>query len=226
MYGQHVFSPISAPIANGATVWGAAEATVDDVDLARAGVYCILSRLLMDVPNAGLGDAIAAIASEGTRFGAELAALARDIAEVDEVAVEREYFDLFIGLGQGELLPYASYYLTGFLNERPLAALRSDLAGLGLERCEGQSEPEDHAGVLCEIMAGMAAGPFRRSVEDQRVFFERHLLPWIGRFFVDLELSQSARLYRGVGTLGRILIETEEVAFSLPEAGGSPKKEG
>lgn len=221
MHSQHVYSP--TPIANGATVWDTVE--VDDVDLARAGVYCVLSRLLLDAPNTELVGAIAAITSEGTRFGTELTALANEIVESDQAAVEREYFDLFIGLGQGELLPYASYYLTGFLNERPLAALRSDLARLGLERCKEQCEPEDHAGVLCEIMAGMAAGPYRRSIEDQRVFFERHLLRWIGRFFVDLELSQSARLYRRVGTLGRILIETEEVAFSLPEAGGSPKKE-
>src|SRR5947209_17297688 len=83
-------------------------------------------------------------------------------------------FDLFVGLGRGELLPYASYYLTGFLNERPLSRLRSDLAILGIARAENNSEPEDHAAILCEIMSGFAGGRFAASAEEQRAFFERH----------------------------------------------------
>ena len=73
----------------------------------------------------------------------------------DAAKVEREYFDLFIGIGRGELLPYGSYYLSGFLQERPLARLRDDLAKIGIERSEGVVEPEDHAGILCEIMSGI-----------------------------------------------------------------------
>ena len=70
--------------------------------------------------------------------------------------MEREYFDLFIGMGRGEILPYASYYLTGFLHERPLARLRGDLIAFGIERAENNPEPEDNAATLCEIMAGFA----------------------------------------------------------------------
>jgi TorA maturation chaperone TorD len=54
-------------------------------------------------------------------------------------------------MSRGELLPYGSYYLTGFLNERPLARLREDLQALCIERVEKQCEPEDHAAILCEI---------------------------------------------------------------------------
>jgi TorA maturation chaperone TorD len=137
--------------------------------------------------------------------------------EKDAAAVAREYFDLFIGVGRGELLPYGSYYLTGFLHERPLARLRADLAGLGIERVEGQCEPEDHAAILCEIMAGLVAGDFAVPVERQRHFFDRHLAPWMGRFFADLEAAKGADFYRPVGAIGRLFIEIEAEAFALPE---------
>ena len=86
------------------------------------------------------------------------AALGEAAARLDVERVGREYFDLFVGVGRGEILPYASYYLTGFLYERPLARLRADLKRLGIERADGQPEPEDSAATLCEIMAGLAGG--------------------------------------------------------------------
>ena len=125
-------------------------------------------------------------------------------------------FDLFIGLGRGELLPYGSYYLTGFLHERPLARLREDLAQLGIERVDGQAEPEDHAAILCEIMAGLASGRFPAPAGADRELFEKHLAPWIGRFFADLERAEAADFYRRVGALGRVFIEIETEAFALP----------
>ena len=136
----------------------------------------------------------------------------------DVTKVEREYFNLFIGLGRGELLPYASYYLTGFLNERPLARLRDDLAAIGVERVEGNYEPEDHAATLCEIMAGIRrrhASPAPEGAE--RRLFEKHMAPWIGRFFADLERAEAADFYRHVGALGRVFIEIETEAFALPD---------
>jgi TorA maturation chaperone TorD len=129
---------------------------------------------------------------------------------------EREFFDLFIGIGRGELLPYGSYYLTGFLNERPLARLREDLRALGIERVQGQLEPEDHAAILCEIMAGLAKGPFATTVGVQQKFFEKHVSPWIGRFFSDLERTEAGDFYRCVGAVGRIFMEIETAAFTLP----------
>jgi len=122
---------------------------------------------------------------------------------------------LFIGIGRGEVLPYGSYYLTGFLHERPLARLRADLQRLGIERIAPQSEPEDHAAILCEIMAGLAAGKFPAAPEQQRQFFEKHLAPWMGQFFVDLAAAKMADFYRSVGAVGRLFIEIETQAFAL-----------
>ncbi len=113
--------------------------------------------------------------------------------------VEREFFDLFIGLGRGELLPYGSYYLTGFLHERPLARLREDLGKIGIERAEGVVEPEDHAGILCEIMSGLASGRLPAPAESDRMIFEKHMAPWIGRFFTDLEHADGCEFLPAAG---------------------------
>jgi len=113
-------------------------------------------------------------------------------------------------------LPYGSYYQTGFLHERPLARLRADLAELAVERVDGLCEPEDHAGILCEIMAGLIAGEFAVPVERQQYFFDRHLAPWIRRFFADLEAAKVADFYRPVGVIGRVFSEIETQAFALP----------
>ncbi|MDW8443308.1 MAG: DUF3306 domain-containing protein [Acetobacteraceae bacterium] len=131
-------------------------------------------------------------------------------------AVEREFFDLFIGVGRGELLPYASYYLTGFLHERPLARLRGDLARLGVARAEGVAEPEDHIATLCEVMAGLIDGTFPAPAGEDGRFFERHLRPWAERFFADLEGAKAARFYRAVGTLGGRFVAIETEALALP----------
>ena len=130
--------------------------------------------------------------------------------------VEPPHGELFIGVGRGELLPYGSYYLTGFLNERPLARLRDDLRMLGVARTENQTESEDHAAILCEIMAGLAGGSLSASPDAQKRLFEKHLAPWIGRFFADLEQVKNSNFYRRVGTVGRLFVEIETEAFALP----------
>ena len=136
---------------------------VDEIDLARAQEYALLSTLLVRAPDAALLTRLARAARrrDAARRRACRAGRGRRRRPRCE-RVEREYFDLFIGLGRGELLPYGSYYLTGFLHERPLARLRDDLARFGIERVEGNLEPEDHAAILCEIMAGLAERPLRR----------------------------------------------------------------
>ena len=188
----------------------------DDIDLARAEQYEFLARLLLRAPDAALLQRLAALGGDATPLGEGYRALADAADETDAESVEREYFELFVGVGRGELLPYGSYYQTGFLHERPLARLRDDLRGLGIERAEEQCEPEDHAGILCEIMAGMIRGCLPASAADQQRLFARHLQPWIGRFFADLESAKAARLYRPVGTIGRVFIDVETEAFALP----------
>jgi TorA maturation chaperone TorD len=143
--------------------------------------------------------------------------LASAAAAADDRAVNKEFFDLFIGLGRGDLLPYASYYLTGFLHERPLARVREDLDTLGIERAGASREPEDHVAILLEVMAGLARGNFEAEFNEQARFFERHLKPWVARMFADLEMSNSAKFYRAVGRVGRIFMELESEAFALSE---------
>lgn len=188
----------------------------DDVDLARARIYALLGALLTRAPDAGLLARIGDLRGDATPLGLahiELAEAAKS-ARVDRV--EQEFFDLFIGVGRGELLPYGSFYLTGFLHERPLARLREDLAHFGIDRAEGVAEPEDHAGILCEIMAGLASGELPAPAGSDRTIFEKHMAPWIGRLFADIERAQAADFYRRVGSLGRVFIEIEAEAFALP----------
>jgi TorA maturation chaperone TorD len=153
---------------------------------------------------------------DATPLGLAHVALSQAAAEADAERVSREFFDLFIGLGRGELLPYASYYLTGFLHERPLARLREDLLPLGIERAEGNAEPEDHVAILCEIMAGVAGGRFAAPAGTDRQLFEKHMASWIRRFFADLERAEASDFYRHVGALGRVFMQVEMEAFALP----------
>ena len=189
---------------------------VDEVDTARAQEYALIAALLLRAPDAKLLANLAALRGDPSPLGLAHAALAEAAAASTDEKVEREYFNLFIGLGRGELLPYASYYLTGFLQERPLARLREDLQAIGITRAEGVVEPEDHAGILCEIMAGLAGGQLPAPKDSDRMIFERHLRPWIGRFFADLENAEAADFYRRVGRVGRVFMEIEGEAFDLP----------
>ncbi|WP_438345835.1 TorD/DmsD family molecular chaperone [Methylorubrum populi] len=187
----------------------------DEIDVLRAQQYDLLAALLGRAPDAALLAALAALEGGDGVLGGQAAALRRAAAETNLAAVEREYFALFIGVGRGELLPYASYYLTGFLNERPLARVREDFSALGIERDESMCEPEDHLAILLEVMAGLAAGRFDAEPGLQARFFARHIEPWAGRFFADLETAQASRFYRAVGGLGRAFIEIEAEAFAM-----------
>jgi TorA maturation chaperone TorD len=187
---------------------------IDEIDHARAREYALLAALLSHSPDAKMIEQLTRLSGDTTQLGAAHAALSAAAASVTPERIEREYFDLFVGLGHGELLPYASYYLTGYLYGRPLARLREALKQIGLERTEGQSEPEDHAGVLFEVMAGLADGQIIAPDGTDRIIFEQHLKPWIGRFFLDLEHAGSATFYTCVGTLGRVFMEIETKAFS------------
>jgi TorA maturation chaperone TorD len=188
----------------------------DDVDTARAQEYALLAALLLRAPDAEFLERLAALRGDASPLGLAHAALAEAAANTTADKLQREYFDLFIGLGRGELLPYGSYYLTGFLHERPLARLREDLNELGIKRTEGNVEPEDHAAILCEVMAGLIADRFATPAGSDQRIFERHLKPWIGRFFSDLERAESAVFYARVGMLGRVFIDIETEAFALP----------
>ena len=189
---------------------------IDEMDAARAQEYALLAALLTRAPDAQLLSNLSELRGDASPLGMAHVALAEAAAQANVHRVEREFFDLFIGLGRGELLPYASYYLTGFLHERPLARLREDLGVLGIARAEGVVEPEDHAGILCEIMSGLASRRLPAPPDSDRLIFDKHMAPWIGRFFSDLEQAAAADFYRRLGTLGRVFMDIEAEAFELP----------
>jgi TorA maturation chaperone TorD len=188
---------------------------VDEVDEARAQHYGLLAALLLRAPDALSLARLARLQGTPTPLGLALIGLAQAAASTTAERQQREFFDLFIGVGRGELVPYASYYLTGFLHDRPLARLRGDLARLGLARTEARSEPEDHIGTLCEIMSGFADGRFPIAPEEEKQFFKRFLAAWAPRFFADLQMARPASFYKAVGALGGVFMEIEAEAFAM-----------
>lgn len=188
---------------------------VDEIDQSRAHEYGLLAILLGRAPTREVLDALRSLQGDASPLGMAHIGLAQAAAEADPEALQREYFDLFIGVGRGELLPYGSYYVAGFLHERPLARVREDLMRLGIERVERLPEPEDHVAILCETMAGLVDGRFGAAPGEDRAFFERHLKPWASRFFADLAVSPSARFYRRVAEVGATFVEIEAQAFEM-----------
>ena len=191
-------------------------AVMDTLDAERARLFALLGRLLGAAPDDGLLAQLRLLPRIGGELGEAYAALSTAAGATDAEAAEREYFALFVGVGRGELLPYGSYYLTGFLHERPLADLRGDLGRLGIEKAAGVPEPEDHIAFLCEVMAGLMAGAFAAEPDEAGHFFARHIRGWAARLFADMEKAEAARFYRAVGRLGRTAMEIETAAADLP----------
>ena len=192
-----------------------ATADLDDVEAGRAQEYALFAVLLADPPTGDLLARLAVLPGDASPLGFAHAALARAAATTDAARAKREFFKLFVGVGRGELLPYGSYYLTDMLHDRPLARLRSDLARLGIAKTEGCAEPEDHAALLCDIMAGLIDGRFAAPPGADRQIFATHLAPWMGRFFAELQTARSADFYRSVGALGSAFMAIESEAFTL-----------
>jgi len=195
-----------------------------DEDRIRGNVYALLGNLLSAAPDVGLLETLAAAApdrDDDSLMAASWQMLALAASRADLHELRHEFDTLFIGLGRGEVVPYGSWYLTGFLMERPLAQLRGDLRELGMERQPGVSEPEDHAAALCDVMALLITADEAVPLERQQEFFSRHLEPWLGQFFRDLQKAPSARFYRAVGQLGEQFIGVEAQAFrvAIPAAG-------
>jgi TorA maturation chaperone TorD len=193
-------------------------------DRLRADTYRVLGRLLASPPDAEALDLLCrvGVGEEDSLLGVawRLLAQAADRATVPEVA--DEYQALFIGLGRGELIPYASWYLTGLLMEQPLALLRDDMRRLGFERRDDVREPEDHAGALCEIMAFLVTENDADSLQTQAWFFARHIRPWMPHLFRDMQTARTARFYRAVGQLGEQFIETDQHHLEMVHQSSGP----
>ncbi len=190
---------------------------IAEEDRLRADLYNFLGALLAGPPDAGLLTQTAALQGDQTDLGQAIGAMARLARATTPEGAEREFNDLFIGLGRGELLPYASYYLTGFLNEKPLAQLRSDMFARRISRAPNVFEPEDNIASLMEMMAGLITGRFAEpaSLEDQKTFWSRHIGPWAEHFFTDLEGAKTSVFYAPVGAVGRIFMQIEREAFRM-----------
>jgi TorA maturation chaperone TorD len=197
------------------TARGSHRQVVDELDRARAREYALLATLLARGPDTELIGRLALLQWDATPLGMAHAALADASRRSSEASAAREYFDLFVGLGQGQLLPYASHYLTGSLFGRPLVELRETFQLLGIERVN-RSEPEDHIATLCEVMAGLIGGAITGPDGCDRDFFAKHLATWAKRFFVDLERANQASFYARVGSLGRVFMAIETEAYSFP----------
>ena len=190
---------------------------VDESDQLRAGLYRLLARIFASPPDQDLLNAIAGLSGDETELGQAISALA-EAARTTSVEDARDEFQLvFVGIGRGLLLPYASYYLTGFLNEKPLARLRADMGPLGIARSPDVSEPEDHVAALMEMMAGLISGSFGspQPLDVQQEFFARHIGSWAPHFFADLEELPQARFYAPAGRIGRLFMGIEAEAFEM-----------
>lgn len=195
-------------------------------DQARADLYALLSRLLLAAPDAGLLDALAhadPILSEGGDPALEQAWEALSLASgvMDPDAVAEEFDALFISVGTPPLNPYGSRYLSGYLNDAPLAELRADLARFGVQRVRGAGEFEDHLGALCETMRVLVAGAPgipRQPLARQQAFFEIHIAPWYKRCLADIASAEGANYYRLVARLAGAFLAIEAEAFVVGEA--------
>ncbi|WP_299210110.1 molecular chaperone TorD family protein [uncultured Tateyamaria sp.] len=202
------------------TVTAAEDIQIADMDRARADLYNFLGALLAGPPDEMLLAQTAGLTGDDTDLGQAIGTLSKLARVTKPKAAESEFNKLFIGLGRGELLPFASYYLTGFLNEKPLALLRQDMATKGMQRSETVFEPEDSIASLMEMMAAMIVGRFGTpaDINAQKQFFNKHIGPWAGHFFTDLEEAKTSVFYTPVGTVGRIFMSVEAEAFRMSGA--------
>lgn len=201
-------------------VTAAEDLEIADMDRARADLYNFLGALLAGPPDEMLLSQTAGLSGDDTELGQAIGTLAKMARVTKPKAAESEFNKLFIGLGRGELLPFASYYLTGFLNEKPLALLRQDMFAKGMQRSDTVFEPEDSIASLMEMMAAMIVGRFgsTEGVAAQKAFFDKHVGPWAGHFFTDLEEAKTSVFYTPVGTVGRIFMSVEAEAFRMSGA--------
>ncbi len=199
-------------------------ATVDDSEeLARAELYGLLARLWIAPPDAALLQQFAVAVTEAPQPGSFLEgpwqALVAALRATTPAAAGAEYDTLFGGVGKPEVFLYGSYHLSGFLNERPLAVLRHDLARLGLARDEQRGETEDHVAGVFEVMRFLIAGDEVAvcNLEQQRRFFRAHVQPWVEKLCDALDAQPRAQVYRALAGLTRAFVQVETQGFDLLE---------
>ncbi len=187
-------------------------------ETARADLYGLLATLFYAPPSQALLDTIAGARSEGEGLLEQAwAALVAACKSAREEDVRMEYDQLFIGVGKPEIMLFGSYYMAGFLMEKPLVELRHDLARLGLERSNAMAESEDHIAALCEVMRYLIASDdvLNANLASQQAFFAAHMQTWVMQFCEALAANASAKFYRPVALLAKAFFEVERQAFDM-----------
>ena len=194
---------------------------IDDEERLRADMYSFLASLLRTEPNEELVKQLTNLESDDSPIGKSIKTLSKLASSLDLPTIRDEYVKIFVGVGRGEILPFASYYLTGFLKDKPLAKLRSDMKEIGIELAENVKEPEDHIASLFDMMSGLILGKFNKkfSIGEQKNFFNKHLAPWVDLLMRDIEGSKIAVFYSPIGTIGREFMEIERSSFSMDVTG-------
>ena len=193
---------------------------ISEEDMLRANLYGLLARVLAAPPSDETLEIVRGLAGadDGTEIGTALSNLGTLAVRTPRTQAEDEYTRLFFGFGAGgEITPTASFYLTGFINEKPLANLRQDLMEFGITVSGLNKEPEDHIAFLCEVMHGLITGQLGDGpgLARQKSFFQKHLAPWAARVFEDLEGAEAALFYMPVGTVGKLFMTVEAEAFEM-----------
>jgi len=194
---------------------------INNEDQLRADMYSFLANLLRAEPSAELVNQLTKLESDESPIGKSIKTLSKLASSLDLPTIRDEYVRIFIGVGRGEILPFASYYLTGFLKDKPLAKLRNDMKEIGIELAENVKEPEDHIASLFDMMSGLILGKFSKkfSIGEQKEFFNKHLASWVDLLMRDIESSRIAVFYSPIGTIGREFMEIERSSFSMDVTG-------
>lgn len=192
-------------------------------DWARADFYGLLSQLfsgnVTDEFLAKFREIDRATLDITTPLGFEFSELLRVVAQFDAKKINQEFVDNFIGVGRPEVMLYGSYYMSGFLNEKPLVLLRDDLAKFGLTRDEAMVETEDHIAFLCEVMRYLIlADDPPVAFAEQRAFFHAHLATWYNQMADEIEAATNTDFYKTVGRLARVFLDVETQSFDFESA--------
>lgn len=192
-----------------------------DEETARSELYGLLAHLYYAPPAAELLAQLRVATTEAPAAGAFLEAPWRALVglarEMTDQSIQSEYDTLFGGIGKPEVYLYGSHFLSGFLNEKPLARLRTELAQLGLARDERMSETEDHLAYLCEVMRYLIAGEdvTVANLTRQQAFFSTHMQPWVMMLCDELQRHPKARFYAALAELTRAYMGVEAQGFDM-----------
>ena len=194
---------------------------IKEEDQLRADMYSFIANLIRSEPSVELIETIKNLKGDKSNIGSAIKLLSKFANSLHISEIQDEYVSLFLGVGRGELLPFASYYLTGFLNDKPLSKLRDDMNKIGVVRLKEVKEPEDHISSLFDIMSGLITGKFGKqyTVSEQSDFFEKHLNTWVHLLMTDIESAKTAVFYAPLGSLGKEFINIEREAFRMNISG-------